>query len=252
MHEDLLKPVPESIDGLFRNKVRVVQAVRGYRVSEDALILTWFSRPKPVEMILDAGTGCGAIAFGLVAAEPSVTVVGLEIQGPLADRAGRGVGLNRMQSSVHIVRGDLRQAHCFFRPGCFDAIVSNPPYHEAGRGRLNLHTEKALARHQVMMPIADLFETSRILLKTSGRLCLIYPAKDMDRITKTAQATGFQQARVLWIQPYAGSDPCLVCVEARLLPSSCKSAGLVLYERPGQRTAAVEAILAGEQTCLDC
>ena len=69
----------ESLDGLFRNKVRVIQAARGYRVSEDALILTGFVRPGPDERILDAGTGCGVIAFGLAVREPSVSVAGAAI-----------------------------------------------------------------------------------------------------------------------------------------------------------------------------
>ncbi|MFH0824089.1 MAG: hypothetical protein V2B18_15165, partial [Pseudomonadota bacterium] len=64
----------ESIDGLFRNKIKVVQSRRGYRVSEDSLIVTWFVRPGANDLILDAGTGCGVIAFGLAAKWPGVKV----------------------------------------------------------------------------------------------------------------------------------------------------------------------------------
>ena len=82
-----LKHVGESVDGLLRNKIRVIQALRGHRVSEDALILAWFVNPRPGEFILDAGTGCGVIAFALAVKEPTVEVVGVEIQPALADRA---------------------------------------------------------------------------------------------------------------------------------------------------------------------
>jgi tRNA1Val (adenine37-N6)-methyltransferase len=247
MKSPQLKP-GESLNGLFRNKVRVVQALRGYRVSEDAVILTWFFRPRPREAILDAGTGSGVIAFGLALKEPSVTVVGVEIQPALCDRAARGIILNGLQSNVRLVRGDLRQADCFFRPASFDAIVCNPPYHGPGRGRLNLDEEKAVARHQLMMPPADLFRVSATLLRPEGRIVLIYPAKRQDEMRQAMKGTGFEASRVLWIHPRSGDAPGLVCVEAERFQGSGRllEEALVLYDERGKRTRQCEAILSGE------
>jgi tRNA1Val (adenine37-N6)-methyltransferase len=252
MHELTSKHTNESINGLFRNKVRVIQPLRGYRVSEDALILTWFARPRPHELILDAGTGCGVIAFGLAAREPSVFVVGLEIQEAVADRAGRGVDLNQLGSSVGIVRGDVRRADLFFRPARFDAMVSNPPYHEPGRGRISLQEEKALSRHQLMMPLSDLFRVSKTVLKRDGRLCIIYPAGGVDRISEALKEAGFKPSRMLWIHPYEASEPCLLCVEARheTWRPEVAEESLFLYHGPGRRTKDAEAILAGEEVRL--
>lgn len=252
MCEQISHPQDESVNGLFRNKVRVIQAVRGYRVSEDALILTWFVRPRAGELILDAGTGCGVIAFGLAAREPSVFVVGLEIQQAVADRARRGVMLNKLETHVSIVQGDMRHADAFFRPGLFDAVVSNPPYHEPGRGRISLQTEKAVSRHQLMMPLSDLFRASRTLLRPEGRLSLIYPANAADRIREGMKEAGFKPACMLWIHPYENADPCLLCVEARLEPwaQELKEHSLVLYDGPGRRTLDAATILAGEELTL--
>jgi len=247
-HVELLK-ADESINGLFRNKVRVIQARRGYRVSEDALILTWFVRPKPGERVLDAGTGCGVIAFGLAVRQPSLSVVGLEIQSDLADRAGRGTRLNRLETRVSIVRGDVRQSDCFFRSGCFDTVVSNPPYHEPGRGFINQLQEKALSRHQLMMPLSDLFRVSSRLLRPHGRLALIYPALGVDRLAKTMKEAGFGPSRMLWIHPHEEAEPAHVCVESRLdAPRTATiEERLYLYSSPGVRTSAAETILAGEE-----
>jgi tRNA1Val (adenine37-N6)-methyltransferase len=239
----------ESLDGLFRNKVRVFQAVRGYRASEDAVILTWFVRPVPHEFILDAGTGCGVIAFGLAVKEPTVHVVGLEIQERMADRAQRGAALNSLKPRVSIVRGDLRQADRFFRPGCFDAVACNPPYHDLSRGRISMQSEKALARHQLMMPCADLFKVSRKLLKPAGRLCLIYPAGGLAQLRKAMQETGFSPRRMVWIHPRREMPPGLVCVEARPegAPEGCTESSLIIYDEPGIRSARAQAVLAGEE-----
>ena len=242
----------ESVNGLFGNKVKVIQAVQGYRVSEDALILTWFVRSFPGEFILDVGTGCGIIAFGLALKQPEATIVGLEIQAALAHRAGRGLKLNHLESSVSVLRGDLRQADLFFRQGCFDAIVSNPPYHEPGRGRVNIQEEKALSRHQLMMPLSDLFTISRKLLKPDGRLSLIYPASKLDSVHQAMKETGFKLSRVLWIHPYEMAPSCLACIEAGPNPAGrdVVEDSLVLYHGPGRRTSNAEAIMAGEDP--DC
>jgi len=252
MYENTCKQRDESVNGLFRNKVRVIQSVRGYRVSEDALILTWFARPRAEELILDAGTGCGVIAFGLAAREPSVFVVGLEIQQAVADRARRGVLLNGLHHCVTVVQGDVRHADAFFRTGQFDAVVSNPPYHEPGRGRISVLEEKAVSRHQLMMPLGDLFRVSKTLLKPEGRLALIYPAAAADRIREAMKGAGFKPARMLWIHPYEAAEPCLVCVEARSEPWSSETMehSLILYDCPGRRTRDAETILAGEEVTL--
>lgn len=243
-----LKQTGESINGLFRNKVRVIQARRGYRVSEDAIILTWFARPNPGQLILDAGTGCGVIAFGLAVRHASVKVVGLEIQERLADRAARGVTLNGLGNQVLVVRGDVRSADRFFLRRSFDAVVSNPPYYEPGKGRINLEHEKALSRHQLMMPLTDLFRVSGSILKPAGNLSLIYPAAGLGRIDEAMKAAGFKPSRVLWIHPQRGTEPGLVCVEARpaAFCPELKEDHLYLYRGPGERSKEAEAILAGE------
>ncbi|MBI5251189.1 MAG: methyltransferase [Desulfomonile tiedjei] len=239
----------ESVDGLLRNKIRVVQAKKGYRVSEDAIILTWFTRPDPDEWVLDAGCGCGVISFGLASREPSIRVIGLEIQGAPANRAARGIKLNGLESRVFIVHGDFRQANHFFRKESFGSVVSNPPYYESGRGKINLQEEKALSRHQMMMPPEDLFRVSGALLKSGGGLTFIYPASRLDRIRKAMKETGFRPARVLWIHSHEEAEPGLVCIEAKRdthQDAKLFQTRLVLYSSPGVRTPAAEAILAGE------
>ncbi len=252
MAEKEIKYSNESINGLFANKVRVIQSRRGYRVSEDALILTWFARLAPGELVLDVGTGCGVIAFGLAMKEPAATIIGLEIQAALVDRAGRGRRLNRLESKVSFVRGDFRQATLFFRPGWFDAVVANPPYHEPGSGGVSAHMEKAVSRHQLMMLVVDLFVVSKGLLTSGGRLSLIYPASGLSSIRKAMKEAGFKASRMLWIHPYENEPPCLVCIEARYGAGnfSPEEKKLVLYDRPGCRTREAEAILAGDDFVL--
>ncbi len=238
----------ETIDGLLRNKIQVIQTRSGYRVSEDAVLLTWFASPRPGDILLDAGAGCGAIAFGLTIKWPGVKVIGLELQQGPAIRAGRGVRLNGLEARVLIVRGDLRTANTFFKATSFDGVVSNPPYYEPARGRISVHEEKALSRHQMLMPVEELFKVSRILLKISGRLTLIYPVSGMDRITRAMAETDFKASRLLWIHSQKSSEPGLVCLEAQrtIVAEPLREGELILYDGPGRRSRIADAILSGE------
>ncbi len=245
--------VDESVDGLLRNKIRVIQAKKGYRVSEDSLLLTWFVRPRPNEVILDAGTGCGVIAFALAAIDPSVNVVGLEIQSGLADRAARGRRLNNVEARVPIVRGDVRLANRFLRPGVFDCVVSNPPFHEFGKGQVNLREEKALARHQLMLPTHELLRVSKEILKPRGRICLIYPASGVSKLRGSIKRAGFKLSRMVWIQTRRQAEAGLACLEAQLAerPLELHQQHLVLYGENGHRTKEAEVILSGEYISAD-
>ncbi len=240
----------ESVDGLFGNKVRVIQSRKGYRVSEDAIILTWFARSNAGERIMDAGTGCGVIAFGMAMRDPSVTVVGVEIQRDLADRASRGVKLNDLRDRVFIVQGDVTKADHFFRRGSFDFIVCNPPYYEPGRGRINPQHERALCRHQLSMPIPQLFSVAKALLRNFGRLDLIYPSAGIDGIFNALKGTGFQITRMLWIHPQQEAPPGHVCLELVLTERTKETfeGHLYLYDKQHQRTPFARAILSGEQS----
>ncbi len=239
----------ETIDGVFRNKVRVIQALKGYRVSEDAILLTWFTRVNNNNTVLDAGAGNGVIAFGLARKNKTVTCVGMEIQSAPVLRAKRGTFINNLEDRVFIVRGDVRQADRFLKTSSFDVVVSNPPYHEYGRGRINELSEKALSRHQIMMPVTDLLSVSSKLLRPDGHLSLIYPASGIDLIRKKASDTGFRISRVLWIYPRVNANPSLICFEAILTKAKVElvETRIELYGPDGARTSQAEAILSGSE-----
>ena len=81
--------------------------------------------------VLDAGTGCGAIALSVKHERPGCRVAGVDCCGSALEVAasnGTSLGLD-----VHWVR-----SHWFtgFTERCFDFIVSNPPYVTAGDAAL--------------------------------------------------------------------------------------------------------------------
>ena len=65
-----------------------------------------------------------------------LSLTGLEIQEASADLAKRSVALNGLGDRISIVRGDIREADRIFAAASFDFITCNPPYRQAGSGRI--------------------------------------------------------------------------------------------------------------------
>src|SRR5712692_3801555 len=87
----------ETLDALGPSGLKVIQSVRGFRHSLDALLLANFAAPRPTDRVLDLGCGNGAIALLLAHRHPRLRVVGVEIQPALASRAQRGALLNGLK-----------------------------------------------------------------------------------------------------------------------------------------------------------
>lgn len=168
---------PLTTDAFYGGGLRFKQHRRGYRFSIDAAILAGCLHPRPGETVVDLGTGCGIIPILLAFRRPGVRVWGVEVQDSLAALAVENVRSNGMENRVTILGADLRGIGADAFGGPVDWVVSNPPYRRSRSGRVNPNTQRALARHEIAMTLADLVETARRLLKTGGRLSVIYPAE---------------------------------------------------------------------------
>ncbi|WP_019587126.1 peptide chain release factor N(5)-glutamine methyltransferase [Deinococcus apachensis] len=79
-------------------------------------------RDRIAPHVLDVGTGTGALALGLKAARPDVTVTATDLSPDALGLARENATLNGLD--VAFIEGSLLAG----LPGPFDLIVSNPPY----------------------------------------------------------------------------------------------------------------------------
>jgi len=80
--------------------------------------------PSAVGRVLEIGTGSGCIAIALAHAFPDSRVVAGDLMADALDVARINVGRYAMEGRVELVQSDLFERI----EGCFDLIVSNPPY----------------------------------------------------------------------------------------------------------------------------
>jgi len=168
-------------------KLRIRQPPDGYRFSIDPLILAWhLAFPETFHETdaahgLDIGTGCGVIPLLLARHYPHIRITAIEIQAPLAAFAAQNVRRNGFSERIRIENQDICRVQTLAR-GPADFITCNPPHTARAAGRINPDSQRAIARHEIRMALADLLAAASRLLQPGGRLFTIYPAARMAEV----------------------------------------------------------------------
>ncbi len=205
----------ETMDSLFRGEIKIVQERDGYRFSIDALLLAGFVWLIRGERVIDLGTGVGIIPLILgKRGEGAREIVGVEIQEDLAELAKRNVLLNRFEDPITIHHGDIRGLNDTFPPSSFDVVVTNPPYYRVSDGRINPHSQKAIARHEVKCTIDDTLRVARYLLKEGGRIFVIFPGYRSITLFNSLRGAALEPKRLRWVHSREGEGAKFVLVEA--------------------------------------
>lgn len=240
----MFKKADESIDEIFQGRLRIIQKVKGYRFSLDPILLCSFIDLGRTKKVMDLGTGCGIIPMILAKKNESIRIVGIEVQEDLADMARRNIALNHLSDRVEIIHRDMRELHGEIERGSFDLVVSNPPFMRADGGRINPLTEKAIARHEILISLEGLVKCARDFLVQKGRLAIIYPAHRAAHLLFTLRKERFEPKRFRSVHSHRGENARMILVESvlgggeelELLPP------LVIYNDSGGYTEEMKEI----------
>ena len=237
----------ERVDDLQRSGLVIIQNPARPRFSMDAVLLSEFATVRQGDRCIDLGAGTGVIQLLVWARREPGRMVGVEIQADMADMARRSVELNGLADKIEIIHDDLKNAADVFGVGCFDVVLSNPPYLRMDWGVPSAEQELALARHEVACTLEDVTTAAGKLLKTHGRLAIVHrPARLSDLLT-AMRASHIEPARLRFVQARSTSPPMMVLAEGvkeskatlKVMPT------LVLYGEDGGYTDEIDRIYFG-------
>ena len=263
---------------LQRSNLWILQDPNRFCVGMDAVLLSAYTEIKAGELCLDMGTGTGILPLLLSAKTDAAELIGLEIQAESADMAARSVAMNialrgetaenatgvaggagavgtqpgssgasparPVLGRVRIVQGDLKEASKLFGRAMMDVVTCNPPYMTGGHGIVNPADAKAIARHEILCSLEDVFREAAAVLRTGGRLYMVHRPFRLAEIFAAAAKYGLEPKRMRLVYPYADKEPNMVLIgfvrggRARLAVEK----PLILWECEGEYTAEVKEL----------
>lgn len=215
MHANWIR-VGETLDDLILGGLRIIQPVKGYRFSIDAVLLAHFADLHGVKKVIDLGTGNGVIPLLLSLRDPGINILGIELQPAMADRADRSVQLNNLQHRIDILQVDIRELKEKLPGGSAELVLSNPPFWKLGEGHVNRNQEESIARHELEITLEELVEGAVHLMASQGALALIHRVDRLNEIADVCGRYGLSLSRVRKVQSYTDRPAKHVLVEARL------------------------------------
>lgn len=212
-HAVELKP-GERLDDLQLSGLRLIQHPDAFRFGTDSVLLADFAAPKRSDKVADLGCGTGAIAMLMAAHCPGLHVDAVEIQPEIADMARRSVTLNQMEAQMTVHEMDMREAWRALGAEKFNVVVCNPPYGKKGAVLLNENNAKRIARHEGDLTAEDVAWSASRLLKSGGKLCVVYPAERAFQMMQAMSQHRLAPKRIRTVHGVEGRAPRFVLLDA--------------------------------------
>lgn len=218
---------------LFDGQLPLLQPAEGYRTALDPVFLAAavdaeiFSGAR----ILDLGCGIGTIGFCLMRRFPC-TVTGVDLQPDLLDLARKNAKNLGKAAEMSFVESNVRELRL---EQVFDAVVSNPPYVEIGRGSPNAADNRRLA-HLESIPFFDWAKAAARHLKQGGYFYIIHRADRLHDLLESLRRAEFGSFAVLPLYPRADGSPAkrvIIRARKRKFAPLKLLQGIVLHEGQG-------------------
>ncbi|MBQ9951321.1 MAG: tRNA1(Val) (adenine(37)-N6)-methyltransferase [Clostridia bacterium] len=203
----------ERLDDLQLSGLRLIQRPDAFRFGTDSVLLADFAAPKRTDRAVDLGCGTGAIAMLMAAHCPGLHVDAVEIQPEIADMARRSVELNQMQESMTVHEMDMRDAWKVLGAEKFSVVVCNPPYGRKGSVLLSENETKRIARHEGDLTAEDVAQSASKLLKSGGKLCVVYPAPRAYEMMRAMDRHRIAPKRIRTVHGVADRAPKFVLID---------------------------------------
>ena len=214
MEKDRLIRHGERLDSLQFGDLCILQKLDAFRFGTDSVLLADFPTVRRGDYIVDLGTGSGIITILMASRHPSCRFVALEIQPEMADMAARSMALNNLADRVEVHQCDFREAASLFGYGRFSLAVCNPPYSKAGSALPSQTEAQRIARHESECTVDDLAASAFDLLKTGGRLAVVFPSARAFELMYAMRTHRLEPKRIRTIHARPGRAPKLVLIEA--------------------------------------
>ena len=180
----------------------------------DAVLLSYFAKPKYKDKALDMGTGCGIIPLLWLRDSRQTGIHCLDIQQNAFEQVKNSIEHNSLGDRLIPHLCDLRNIQEFLAE-CFTLVTMNPPYKPINTGIESLGESARIARHEVCCNIEDAVKAAAYLLTYSGRFCMCHRPERLVDALDMMRKYKLEPKRLRFVVDKTGEEPFLFLVEGK-------------------------------------
>ncbi|MGJ4951321.1 tRNA1(Val) (adenine(37)-N6)-methyltransferase [Bradyrhizobium sp. HKCCYLS20291] len=239
-----------SEDAVLGGQLRLRQPTSGHRAGHDAILLAAATAARPGDRVVDLGAGVGTAGLALARRVSGLGLTLVERAPDLAQLARDNADANGLPAAV-VVLDVAADAAAFaavgLGPDSVDAVLMNPPFHDAARHRASPDAARASAHLATATTLETWTHAARRMLKSGGVLTLIWRADGLGEVL-TALGRGFGSLALQPVHGQSGKPAIRILVRAvkgGRAPTQIL-AGVVLNDAAGVPNEDVARVLAGQ------
>lgn len=220
--------------------------------SMDSVLLADFVRvTKKHKKAIDFCTGNAPIAMLIAAKHKQLKFEAIEIQEPIYNLGLKSIIENKMEDQVNIMLADLKGISDTLVKNTYDIITCNPPYFKVDEdSNINERPELAIARHELLVNLDDIFKESKKLLSNVGVLYLVYRPQRLQDLIACCNKYGFNIRTLQFIHPKRHKNANTILVEIKKNNNNAMMnvlPPLYIYNDDNKYTPEASKIINGEK-----
>ncbi len=184
---------------------KVVQHKDMYHFNTDTCLLGEFINIKKNDTVLDVGTNNGALLVYII--KKGGIATGIEINSKALEICEMTLKENKMTASL--IAGDFTTYRFNEK---FDCIVSNPPFFNDNQS--NKNKNRAIARHEGNLNIANLCSSLKECLKDDGVVYLVYRVDRLKELEKELNKNSLYINEIQYVYNKVKEKPKSVLIKA--------------------------------------
>lgn len=152
--------------------------------------------------ILDIGAGTGVLSL-MAAQKLNCPIDAVEVEKDAFEQLKDNVARSPWGHRIGCYHEDIRD-FAKHNSKTYDLIISNPPFFE---NKLKSSSHKInQARHEIGLPLIDLVNVSAVMLSASGKLSILLPPKESERLIELCRQKLLFHSNQLVISDLSGKD----------------------------------------------
>ena len=193
--------------------LKIYQYEDGFKFSLDSILLAEYVRlNSKIKSILDFCTGNAVVPL-ILSTRTNAKIDCVEVQKSIYDLAQKSIIYNKLNNQITLYNESIKDIDKCLKSKKYDIITCNPPYFKVNTSSLlNNNAIEAIARHEILINLDDIFRIASSYLNDKGEFYLVHRANRIDEIIIFAKKYNLGVKNIDFIKTKESNPPSIILV----------------------------------------